>query len=63
MPYARNKGNGFVILDFLSNQFDGQFPGAEAETGAFCSREYSVTFPQFNKIDVNGQGKSPCSGI
>lgn len=57
--YAADKDKGFVILDFPCNQFGGQAPGTDEEIGAFCSREYGVTFPQFSKIDVNGPDESP----
>lgn len=50
---------GFSVLGFPCNQFGGQDPGTEAEIGAFCSREYGVTFPMFSKVEVNGDEAHP----
>lgn len=50
---------GFSVLGFPCNQFGGQDPGNEAEIGAFCSREYGVTFPMFSKVEVNGDDAHP----
>jgi glutathione peroxidase len=50
---------GFSVLGFPCNQFGSQDPGNNAEIGAFCSREYGVTFPMFAKIDVNGDSAHP----
>lgn len=50
---------GFAILDFPCNQFGGQSPESDAETTQFCQLNYGTTFPQFKKIEVNGDGASP----
>jgi glutathione peroxidase len=47
------------VLGFPSNQFGAQEPGSEAEIGAFCEKNYGVTFPMFAKIDVNGPHAHP----
>ncbi|MFO0814314.1 MAG: glutathione peroxidase [Gemmatales bacterium] len=57
--YEKYKDDGFVILGFPCNQFGGQEPGTEADIKQFCSSKYSVTFPLFAKIDVNGDNTSP----
>lgn len=48
---------GFVVLGFPCNQFGGQEPGTNAEIKEFCSAKYSVTFPMFDKLEVNGPGR------
>ena len=50
---------GLTVLGFPCNQFGAQEPGSEAEIGAFCEKNYGVTFPMFAKIDVNGAGAHP----
>jgi glutathione peroxidase len=50
------KEKGLVILGFPCNQFGSQEPGSEAEIKEFCSTKYSVTFPMFSKVEVNGDG-------
>lgn len=50
---------GLVILGFPCNQFGAQEPGDAEEIGAFCERNYGVTFPMFDKIDVNGDDAHP----
>jgi glutathione peroxidase len=52
-------GRGFAVLGFPCNQFGGQEPGNASEIGAFCTSKYDVTFPLFDKIDVNGSGAHP----
>ena len=47
------------ILGFPCNQFGHQEPGSEAEIQDFCSLNYGVSFPMFEKIDVNGTGTHP----
>lgn len=53
------KDQGLVILGFPCNQFGGQEPGTNDEIKAFCSMNYGVTFPLFDKIEVNGPGRHP----
>ena len=50
---------GLVVLGFPCNQFGRQEQGSEAEIGAFCEKNYGVTFPMFSKIDVNGEDAHP----
>lgn len=57
--YARYKDQGFVILDFPCNQFAGQAPGTDEEIHNFCTLHYDVQFPQFSKIEVNGEYAIP----
>jgi glutathione peroxidase len=52
-------GRGFAVLGFPCNQFGGQEPGNASEIRAFCSSKYDVTFPMFDKIDVNGSAAHP----
>ncbi|WP_213739021.1 glutathione peroxidase [Bradyrhizobium sp. dw_411] len=50
---------GFSVLGFPCNQFGKQEPGDAAEIGEFCSTNYGVSFPMFDKIDVNGGSAHP----
>ena len=50
---------GFSGVGFPCNQFMGQEPGTAEEIQTFCSTTYGVTFPLFEKIDVNGEDRSP----
>ncbi|MFI5035167.1 MAG: glutathione peroxidase [Acidimicrobiales bacterium] len=50
---------GFSVVGFPCNQFLGQEPGSAAEIEQFCSVTYGVTFPMFEKIDVNGEHRHP----
>jgi glutathione peroxidase len=50
---------GFSVLGFPCNQFLGQEPGSPEEIAEFCSTTYGVTFPMFEKIEVNGPGRHP----
>ena len=50
---------GFSVLGFPCNQFGGQEPGNAGEIREFCSTNYDVTFPLFEKIDVNGTNAHP----
>jgi glutathione peroxidase len=50
---------GFSVLGFPCNQFGAQEPGSPAEIAEFCSTTYGVTFPMFEKIDVNGDHRHP----
>lgn len=50
---------GLAVLGFPCDQFGHQEPGDEDEIGAFCTRNYGVTFPMFAKIDVNGSDAHP----
>ena len=52
-------GRGLAVLGFPCNQFGAQDPGSNAEIGAFCQKNYGVTFAMMEKIDVNGQQAHP----
>lgn len=56
--YEANK-ESVVVLGFPCNQFMGQEPGSAADIAEFCQKNYGVTFPMFEKIQVKGDGKSP----
>ena len=57
--YERYSSAGLEILDFPCNQFGQQAPGTEEEIHQFCQLNYATKFPQFKKIDVNGEAASP----
>ena len=57
--HERYASQGLVILGVPCNQFGAQEPGSESEIGAFCQKNYAVTFPMFAKIDVNGEHAHP----
>lgn len=57
--YAKYKDQGFEVLGFPCNQFGGQEPGNAEEIGAFCEKNFGVSFPLFEKIDVNGDHAHP----
>ena len=57
--YQKYKDQGLEILAFPCNQFLEQEPGTNQEIQSFCSLNYNVTFPLFDKIDVNGEAESP----
>jgi glutathione peroxidase len=50
---------GFTVLGVPSNQFMGQEPGTAEEIAEFCSTTYGVTFPMYEKLDVNGDNRHP----
>ena len=57
--YAAYQKYGFEILDFPCNQFGSQAPGTDGEIHTFCTGRFGVTFPQFSKIEVNGENADP----
>lgn len=57
--YEQYKDRGLTILGFPCNQFGKQEPGDAAEIGQFCMKNYGVSFPMFEKIEVNGPGAHP----
>ncbi|MES2105790.1 MAG: glutathione peroxidase [Pseudomonadota bacterium] len=57
--YQQFKDKGAEVLGFPCNQFLHQEPGTAEEIGAFCEKNYGVTFPLFEKIDVNGSDAHP----
>ncbi|MGH9079711.1 MAG: glutathione peroxidase [Acidimicrobiales bacterium] len=50
---------GFAVVGFPCNQFGAQEPGTADEIATFCSTTYGVTFPMFEKVEVNGDGRHP----
>jgi glutathione peroxidase len=57
--HERFADRGFAVVGFPCNQFGGQEPGTADEIAEFCSATYGVTFPMFEKVDVNGAGRHP----
>ena len=57
--YEQFKDKGVEVLGFPCNQFGAQEPGNADEIGTFCERNYGVTFPLFDKIEVNGDNTHP----
>ena len=57
--YRELKEQGFEILDFPCNQFANQAPGDADEIHQFCTLKFGTEFPQFKKIDVNGENAEP----
>lgn len=57
--YDEFKDQGLEILDFPCNQFANQAPGNDEEIHSFCTGRYGITFPQFAKVDVNGDNAIP----
>jgi glutathione peroxidase len=57
--YQLYKDRDFAVLGFPCNQFGHQEPGTADEIGAFCERNYRVSFPMFAKVDVNGPATHP----
>ncbi|MNB81373.1 Hydroperoxy fatty acid reductase gpx1 [compost metagenome] len=57
--YDKFKDRGFEVLGFPSNQFASQEPGNSDEIEEFCQLNYGVTFPMYEKIDVNGDNAHP----
>lgn len=57
--YETYHHKGFQVLAFPCNQFGGQEPGSDSQIQSFCTRHYSVDFPLFAKINVNGHNAHP----
>lgn len=57
--YNTYQEKGLEILDFPCNQFGEQAPGSDEEIHTFCTGRFGITFPQFAKIDVNGEHADP----
>jgi glutathione peroxidase len=55
----RYEDRNFSVVGFPCNQFMGQEPGTAEEIQTFCSTTYGVSFPLFEKIDVNGEHQHP----
>jgi len=56
--YKKYKDQNFVIIGFPANNFASQEPGTNAEIGAFCQKNYGVTFPMMSKISVKGDDQN-----
>ncbi len=57
--YEQYQQEGFEILDFPCNQFDGQAPESNEEIVSFCDAKFGITFRHYAKIDVNGEDAHP----
>lgn len=57
--FKKYQARGLTVLGFPCNQFGGQEPGTNAEIKQFCSTKFHVTFPLFDKIEVNGANRHP----
>ena len=57
--YEKYRSEGLEILDFPCNQFGQQAPGTIQEIHQFCSANFDIQFPQFDKIEVNGANEHP----
>jgi len=57
--YKQYREQGFEILDFPCNQFGNQAPGTDDEIHNFCTVKFGTEFPQFKKIEVNGENELP----
>jgi glutathione peroxidase len=57
--YERYRDRGLAVLGFPCNQFGGQEPGSAEEIAEFCSLTYGVSFPMFDKVEVNGADRHP----
>jgi glutathione peroxidase len=57
--HAQYFDQGLVVLGFPCNQFGNQDPGDNEEIGAFCQKNYGVSFAMFEKVDVNGDNAHP----
>jgi glutathione peroxidase len=57
--YHKFEKQGFTVLGFPCNQFGKQEPGSENEIQSFCETRFGVTFPLFQKVDVNGNDAHP----
>jgi glutathione peroxidase len=57
--YEEKADRGFRVLGFPCNQFGAQEPGSNEQIAQFCTTRFAVTFPLFDKIEVNGPGRHP----
>lgn len=57
--HKQYESQGLVVIGFPCNQFGSQDPGSNDEIGAFCQKNYGVSFPMMAKIDVNGAKAHP----
>jgi glutathione peroxidase len=57
--FQKYQAQGLVVCGFPCNQFGAQEPGTDAEIKEFCMAKYNVTFPMFDKLEVNGANRHP----
>ena len=57
--YQRFKDRGLIILGFPCNQFGAQEPGSSEEIAQFCALNFGVSFPMFERVEVNGDAAHP----
>ena len=57
--YEKYHDQGFEVLGFPCNQFGSQEPGGSTDIAQFCETKFGVTFPMFDKVEVNGDGAHP----
>ena len=57
--FTQYQDQGFTVIGFPCDQFGNQEPGDSAEIGAFCEKNYGVTFPMMSKVEVNGDNAHP----
>jgi glutathione peroxidase len=57
--WEKYRDRGLIVVGFPSNEFGAQDPGSNEEIGAFCQRNYGVSFPMMSKIEVNGGNAHP----
>ena len=57
--YRKHKDRGLVVMGFPCNQFGAQEPGSSADIANFCESQFQVSFPMFQKCEVNGPGTHP----
>jgi glutathione peroxidase len=57
--YEEKAGRGLRVLGFPCNQFGAQEPGTNEQIAQFCTTRFNVTFPLFDKLEVNGPGRHP----
>ena len=57
--FYKAHGDKIVVLGFPANNFMGQEPGSNEEVASFCQKNYGVTFPMFEKVDVVGNEQAP----
>ncbi len=57
--FDKYRDRGLTVLGFPCNQFGGQEPGTNAEIKKFCTDTFKVTFPLYDKIEVNGDQRHP----
>lgn len=57
--HNKYSAQGLVVCGFPCNQFGGQEPGTDEEIKKFCTAKYNVTFPMYDKLEVNGKNRHP----